>query len=357
MKPTLTSQDFLDFQNSSNNECLSSADPRALGSGYSRKIHFTVVGCHAFIITVSLILNGAICHVYRKGTVRKATFNALLVNLAVADIVTSLGMIPFIAVTPIMLRHLNQEVADVMCTVTVGQLIFWIGNATSIMTLCVISVNRYIVINHSMTAWDRLIKRSDIKKIMIAIPWIFGITLPLPNLPTRKFEWCSTLCSRQWPPYINGGAYSIATVFLGYVVPIGIMIYTLCASIHRLWFRPISEDWGIAVVRARKRVVVVLCTLIGVFVCWWTPFAVYWLLSTTTHVFPDGDAGYYPRTKVIYIVTMASLVNAAFNPIIYGLKSEDFRKAIKEEFSTSLRSRSPFIRTPLLWDGNAQDSA
>nr|QBL02605.1 neuropeptide-like GPCR [Tripedalia cystophora] len=297
-------------------------------TGFNPASETALKSIYIIIIATAILLNITILFAFTRRGIKLTALNLLLLSLVSADLFTAVGTCPYIAVHPRELAEYSERMADFLCSITFGQTLFWIGNSASVFTLCILSINRYLLINHPTKPLVFLVKRRRTSLAAATVGWLLGILLVLPNFFSRKFDHCTLTCPREWPLRFDDSTYAITTTILGYGVPVTALFYTFFATVRTMWFKKRPPGSDTAVRNSRRRVVILLGTFIFVFCCCWSPFVIYWILSRTTNFFPDGRAGHYARAKANHVTILISLCNSVVNPIVYGLQSPSIKNAL-----------------------------
>lgn len=286
----------------------------------------------AFVVVAVLGLtgNGFIFYLFASKRVKLTAFNVLLLNLSISDAIADISIWPYVFVDLKSFRGLDQSTADQLCFVTMGQMTYWIATVASLFTLTVISLSRYAFIHRPMKA--RFFNKRHASLIVVLMIWPVSFSMCLPSLFSLRYNEIYAVCERDWPKGIHGQAYSAITAVLGYVFPAVVMTFTFITTRQQLWLNNNNNIIRSACsVRRRKKASMLLGALVIAFFVCWGPFFVYWILSrTATSIFPQGPEGDYSRMRTILFVVLISLCNTVADPIIYGLRGEDFRKCLLE---------------------------
>ena len=303
---------------------------------YPKSVHYTLNTLYVLVTLCGLTGSGLVCLLFARKKVKHTSFNLLLLNLSIADIMADLSSYPYVFIDLVNLRKFPQKGANIGCTFTMGQTPFWIATVVSLFTLTYISITRYIAIAHPHKAsWFRK-KRSSV--CFMGIIWPLAFAILLPNFFSFQFDPVYALCYRKWPDGFSGKLYGLMTSLIGFAAPAAVMIFTFCSTATKLWGSKVLKQKGL---RKRRKVIFLLGCLILAFLICWGPFFVYWILSTSTgeKIFPGGPEGQIQRMRVIRVVVLLALTNTLADPLIYGLRSREFRKAFMETFGKTMSSR------------------
>ena len=301
--------------------------------------HF-VKFAYVIVAILGLTGNGFIFYLFASKRVRITAFNVLLLNLSISDAIADISIWPYVFVDLKSLRGLDQSTSDRLCFVTMGQMTYWIATVASLFTLTVISLSRYAFIRRPLQA--KFFNKRHASLIVVLMIWPVSLSMCLPNFFSLRYNEIYAVCERDWPKGIDGQVYSAVTAVLGYIFPMVVLMFTFIATRQQLWLINNNDVIRSACsIRRRKKASMLLGALVIAFFVCWSPFFVYWILSrTATSIFPDGPEGDYSRMRIILFVVLVSLCNTVADPIIYGLRGEDFRKCLLE-----MKNSIPYFAT------------
>ena len=274
--------------------------------------------------------NGLVLFLIAAKRVERTVFNTLLVNLSCADIIADISLYPYIFVD---LREFNTNPLQgrLLCNFTVGLTVFFTCTGVSLQTLTIISVNRYMCINHPL----RFEWQQGRKSALCSIPvtWLISTMVMVPNYVSfvHKSKW--GVCKREWPQSFNGTAYTLITSLLGLLAPMIVLVYTYTATVITMRSRRSEPRSGDIIRVNRQKTVRLLGWLIVLFSVCWVPFFIYWVLSRAVSIFSEGYNGDYQRMRAIRLTIIAAAANTVADPVIYALFSERYRTALRMLFN------------------------
>lgn len=300
-------------------------------------ILFAVVGNILVILSV-------MCH----RNLRTVT-HYFIVNLAVADLLISAIVLPFSAILEIMDRWVFGRVfcniwaaVDVLCC------------TASIMSLCVISVDRYIGVSYPLRYPTIMTKRRALLAVMLL--WVLSVIISIGPLfgwkePAPEDE---TICKITEEP-----GYAIFSAVGSFYLPLAIILVMYCRvyvvahresqglreghktekthsehvilRMHR-GNAQVSEDEALRSSKTfalrllkfsrEKKAAKTLGIVVGCFVLCWFPF---FLALPIGSMFP----AYRPSETVFKITFWLGYFNSCINPIIYPCSNQEFKKAFQ----------------------------
>ncbi|XP_068676675.1 QRFP-like peptide receptor [Montipora foliosa] len=203
---------------------------------------------------------------------------------------------------------------------------------TSIMTLVVISFERRKAV---VTPFEvRMGASEGTHRNLIAAIWLTGFMTASPLLHAYEVETTksgSLICSND--PFGDPGRqvyYSIHAVCI-FIVPLTYMIYAQRTIFKTLRSRvfPIQNSFTTASTDRHRKVAKTLAALTVAFTVCWAPF----IIVRTLMYFYLTDGGYYWRACQLLI-----FLNAALDPILYGIYGENVRGHFQYFFRRIRRS-------------------
>nr|XP_061804075.1 alpha-1A adrenergic receptor-like [Nerophis lumbriciformis] len=316
---------------------LSVIKPVVLGLVLGVFIVFGVVGNILVILSV-------VCHRHLR-----TVTHYFIVNLAVADLLLSSTVLPFSAIFEILERWVFGRVfcnvwaaVDVLCC------------TASIMSLCVISVDRYIGVSYPLRYPAIMTKRRALLAVMLL--WVLSVIISIGPL----FGWKEpapddeSVCKITEEP-----AYAIFSAVGSFYLPLAIVLVMYCRvyvvarresqglregqkteksdsefvilRIHR-GNTTVSDDealrrrthFALRLLKfsREKKAAKTLGIVVGCFVLCWLPF---FLVLPISSIFP----AYRPPDIVFKITFWLGYFNSCINPIIYPCSNQEFKKAFQ----------------------------
>ncbi|XP_013867515.1 alpha-1A adrenergic receptor [Austrofundulus limnaeus] len=316
---------------------LSMVKTVALGTILGVFILFGVIGNILVILSV-------VCHRHLR-----TVTHYFIVNLAVADLLLSSTVLPFSAIFEILDRWVFGRVfcnvwaaVDVLCC------------TASIMSLCVISVDRYIGVSYPLRYPSIVTKRRALLAVMLL--WALSVVISIGPLfgwkePEPEDE---SICKITEEP-----GYAIFSAVGSFYLPLTIILVMYCRvyvvahresqglreghkteksdseqvilRMHR-GNTTVSEDEAL---RSRthfalrllkfsreKKAAKTLGIVVGCFILCWLPF---FLVLPIGSIFP----AYRPSDTVFKITFWLGYFNSCINPIIYPCSNQEFKKAFQ----------------------------
>lgn len=280
----------------------------------------------SILILTSIVGNSIVCFVVIRNRDMRTPINCLIVNLAVADVVYSLFLIPMVILTHIS-SHPEGISGKVLCTLLTDGILAWVGAASSLITLTAIAFERYYAVIYPHGNKGDLSMRKV--KLIIFGSWVFAFVFQLPQLLKKEFNRKINphLCINTWSEkWVNRGFFLAWLVF--FVVCTTLMAGLYSRIVHALWFKREQDNsvtchqQGVLKVRKRVTLMVVVVTVI---------FAICWGIDSVMHLIADVIS-YDIGPLAIPIAHTMVMFNSAVNPFAYALINQRFRQKIMEMF-------------------------
>lgn len=303
------------------------------------------------VFVVAVTGNSLVIYLIRSiREMRRIPFNYFMINMATADIVSALFTVPvslnYIFFGP---RWIPGIAGVVLCRFANFGL--HISIATSIFTLTLMAVDRYLLIVRTMN--KSLTFRSV--KLSVLGTWLCAAAVFSTELYKYTIIYHPTLgpiCTVDWYfPYLNmTGVWSpeseqaalIVKFILCYALPLPVLFTAYFLIMWRLWKRKnrgqFSDDKQVMnkITVQNRKVVQMLLTVL-------TAFAICWLPVYIVHFFET----FGETQQLLLSATVKQLffflahANSAINPCIYLSFIQKFRNAIQRRYTSKISRGIP----------------
>ncbi|KAJ7379087.1 hypothetical protein OS493_018885 [Desmophyllum pertusum] len=314
-----------------------------------------VISAYAIIFLFSFVGNSLIIHIVRTRTsIRQNSFNWLLVNTAVADLLDVITASAFSV--PFFLCE-NCWISGVIGTILCKLIPFLldVSICVSIWTLTIIAADRYlaIVCTGCQTQKKPLSSRAVVRSI-IAV-WLLAGLIFSGDLYKYKVEEAEeeeeefAVCSHQWHvdselSDILYQAEMIVKVVIAYAVPLVIMVVLYSLIVNFLWKHkpPGNTDQNQQAHAKRTRnfraVIKMLMTAVAVFALCWLPVHV-------CHIMSEFYKDSYNDIPLIAkgLLYWLAHANAAIHPWLFITFSENLRREAKGISQSIYKETSMFL--------------
>ena len=294
------------------------------------KIAMTTV--YAAIFFVALAGNSLMIHIIRKLPGKPSRTNLLLINMAVADLLIALSVLPF----AVYLYYTSGSwfsgpVAEVLCKFT------WLGShvalAGSITTLVAMAVERFLAIVYLRKAPLR-----KVRWVSLAI-WLFSLLVmsPVGAVATVNKANNTSRCRRNWSvlgdPQPAEQIFYTFSFFAMYAVPCILMAVLYAMIGRKLWRRQVPGDANCEqnrkiVQNSRRRVIRLLVAIVSVFALCWLPIQVMNMIAA----FKIELLRQIP-SNINFVLYLLGYSNCAINPCLCLALNSKFRLAFVNMFT------------------------
>lgn len=233
---------------------------------------------------------------------------------------------------------------------------YFITGYASILSLCVISVDRLIAVKNPL-AYVNIVTRKRVVFALVLI-WIDCVVvslLPFIPLPGKQTYECNYNPTRWWSVMVI-----VTNVLIPFLFIVICYMYIYCiARTHLQRIKSERKSVRGSLVtdsndkrkqrkqRKESKANVTIMIVIGLFIVCWFPSSIYYFLQMVCpHCFPESFTG-STRDLVNALVKLLTFTSSLSNPIIYCWRSVEFRRAFIKivtrktiNFAESLRSRS-----------------
>ncbi|KAM7361418.1 opsin Rh1-like [Cochliomyia hominivorax] len=282
--------------------------------------------------TISWCGNGVVIYIFSTTKSLRTPANLLVINLALSDFGIMITNTPMMGIN---LFYETWVLGPLMCDIYAG-----LGSAfgcSSILSMCMISLDRYNVIVKGMAGQPMTIKLAIIK---IAIIWImssFWAIAPVLGWSRYVPEGNLTSCGidyleRDWNPR----TYLIFYTIFVYFLPLFLICYSYwfiiaAVSAHEKAMREQAKKMNVKSLRssedadksAEGKLAKVALVTISLWFMAWTPYTIINALGLFEY------EGLTPLNTIWGACFAKSA--ACYNPIVYGISHPKYRVALKEK--------------------------
>ena len=311
---------------------------------YPTSLKVGMTAAYALSFAVALIGNLVGLCVIRNASTVKSTTNLLIVNMAVADLMVALVVMP-LSVSYLYIQQLwfGGLFGQITCKLAYYTLPMSI--AASIFTLVVISIDRFFAVCHP----TRQLNYARKPKVLTALIWFCASFLMLPFLflfQVNEYDGGRLhVCAVQWSWDKTTNlaetrrihkTFIIAQFILLYAAPLLFISFANFRVCRVLWLRKrhagSNSDVRPKRENAKWKITRLLLAMVLVFALCWLPVQVIhyyrFVKSGTDHLFISDTAA--------FILLWVSHTNSAINPCLYIALNGNFRreffKAVKMLF-------------------------
>ncbi|KAM6295166.1 LOW QUALITY PROTEIN: putative G-protein coupled receptor 25 [Aegotheles albertisi] len=286
---------------------------------------------YSFIFLLGLMGNLFVIVLLAKKGGGKRVVDTFVLNLAVADVI-------FVCTLPLWVaagaRGNRWLLGEGLCKVSSYAIA--VNRCSSILFLTALSVERYLVIRKVLDT--KMTGSQGHVRVTCGVIWVASLLLGAQSLLYRRLD--GDDC---WDE--DGEDFSLAMVFLTFLLPLGIISFCYCSIYCRLQ-RHVRLGRG---VRRSHRAIV---TIVTAFLCSWLPLnacKVLLFLAKGTLVLSQGQE--VALRWVVAASTCLAFVNSCVNPLLYALMDGRCR------LRCPLGARSPGTGPAAVVTSSATDSS
>ncbi|XP_003462872.2 neuropeptides B/W receptor type 2 [Cavia porcellus] len=280
---------------------------------------------YSVICAVGLTGNMAVIYVILRAPKMKTVTNVFVLNLAVAD-----GLCILVLPTNIA-EHLLQHwpFGEPLCKLVLA--IDHYNIFSSIYFLAVMSIDRYLVV--LATVQSRRVPQRTQRgaKVASLCVWLCVTIMVLPffsfaHVYSNELQVPSCGLSFPRPERAWFQASRIYTLMLGFVLPVCAICVLYVDLLRRLQAMQLHSG-AKALGKAKRKVTILVLTVLAVCLLCWTPFHLSSVVALTTDM---------PQTSFVigisYTITSLTYVNSCLNPFLYAFLDDSFRKNFRTLF-------------------------
>uniref|UniRef100_A0A8C6UFT3 5-hydroxytryptamine (serotonin) receptor 7c n=1 Tax=Neogobius melanostomus TaxID=47308 RepID=A0A8C6UFT3_9GOBI len=243
--------------------------------------------------------------------------NYLLVSLAVADLSVAIVVMPFVIVTD--LTGGKWLFGEVFCNIFIAMDVMCC--TASIMTLCVISVDRYLGITRPLTYPAR--QNGQLMAKMIMGVWLVAASITLPPF----CGWAKNVHTAGVCLISQDFGYTIYSTAVAFYIPMLVMLvmyYKIFRAARKSG--PPGVRKNISIFKREQKAATTLGVIVGVFAVCWLPF---FILSTARPFICGVECSCVP-IWLERILLWLGYANSLMNPFIYAFFNRDLRSTYRD---------------------------
>ncbi|XP_017567910.1 delta-type opioid receptor-like [Pygocentrus nattereri] len=279
-----------------------------------------ITAVYSVVFVVGLVGNCLVMFVIIRYTKMKTATNIYIFNLALADALVTTTM-PFQS-TDYLLN--TWPFGEIVCKVFIS--IDYYNMFTSIFTLTMMSVDRYVAVCHPVKALD--FRTPLMAKCINVGIWVLSSAAGVPAmvLGGTQTNNGTTECALQFPdPYEYWDTLMKICVFVfAFIVPV--LIISVCYSLMLLRLRSVRLLSGSREKdRNLRRITRLVLVVVAAFIICWTPIHIFILLKAIVAI---------PETTTVmaayFLCVALGYTNSSLNPILYAFLDENFKRCFKD---------------------------
>jgi hypothetical protein len=288
---------------------------------------------HVFVLLAAVTGNSFVIHLVRTKNKMKVSFNFLVVNMAMADMIDALCSVPSnITYLYVNTRWFPGFLGTFLCKVNYFLILVSILVSTTTMT--VIAIERYLATTQVL---KRPLSLSAVKRV-IAVIWILACLMSVNELIKMNVDnyygEYHCIVNYSWKEY-----YIIEMIIkfaVTYAFPVWTMTILYSVIVCLLWKKaPVGEDineYNRRLHKQKKGIIKKLVTIVTIFALCWLPVHVIHFLGS----FHYDLYVCLPKWVVLVFYWLAH-ANSAINPFLYLMLTKNSRALFKAHLSGIIR--------------------
>uniref|UniRef100_A0A672T060 Delta-type opioid receptor-like n=1 Tax=Sinocyclocheilus grahami TaxID=75366 RepID=A0A672T060_SINGR len=305
-------------------------EPNPVKSPAGIIIAMSITALYSVICVVGLLGNILVMYGVVRYTKLKTATNIYIFNLALADALAT-STLPFQSAKYLMN---TWPFGELLCKIVIA--IDYYNMFTSIFTLTMMSVDRYIAVCHPVRALEF---RTPIKaKIINVCIWILSSAVGVPIMimaVTKVTNQGATVCMLKFPDpdWYWDTVTKICVFIFAFVVPV--LVITICYGLMILRLRSVRIFSGSKEKdRNMRRITRMVLVIVAAFIICWTPIHIFIIVKTLVDINQKN-----PFVIASWHLCIAlGYTNSSLNPVLYAFLDENFKRCFRD-FCPPFRTR------------------
>ncbi|XP_010871915.1 opioid receptor, delta 1a isoform X2 [Esox lucius] len=281
-----------------------------------------ITALYSIICVVGLLGNVLVMYGVVRYTKMKTSTNIYIFNLALADALAT-STLPFQSAKYLMG---TWAFGEVLCKVVIA--IDYYNMFTSIFTLTMMSVDRYIAVCHPVKAMEF---RTPAKgKIINVLIWVLSSAIGVPIMVmavTKTKPDGQVMCMLKFPnpDWYWDTVTRICVFIFAFVVPV--LVITICYGLMILRLRSVRLLSGSKEKdRNMRRITRMVLVIVAAFIICWTPIHIFIIIKTMVEIDSKN-----PYVKASWHLCIAlGYMNSSLNPVLYAFLDENFKRCFRD---------------------------
>ncbi|XP_035735400.1 neuropeptide Y receptor type 1-like isoform X1 [Vespa mandarinia] len=288
--------------------------------------------CYGSISVLAIVGNSLVMWVVTTTRRMQNMTNFFIANLALADIIIGLFVIPFQFQAALLQRW---NLPHFMCAFCPFVRILCVN--VSVFTLTAIAVDRHRAILKPLSASPTKLKA----RIIIAGIWMLATALATPmalalrvimipeNMTSGRYH-LKPFCHNENMSENSMLTYRALLVFLQYMTPLSIISVVYARMARTLWGSRApgnaEDSRDAAFMKNKKKVIKMLVIVVVLFAICWLPLQSYNVLEYTY-----SEVNQYQYINIIWFCCdWLAMSNSCCNPFVYGIYNEKFKREFQQ---------------------------
>ena len=297
-----------------------------------------ITAAYAVTILLALTGNSLLIFIVRKRPETRTLTSCLFVNMAAADLLVALVVMPVSLATPYTKgKWLPGLVGHVTCKFVYYS--FFVSLTASILSLVAMAVDRFLAVRFPLRRFERF-RRA---RVVISVIWLSSMVfmIPIGVIMSLEGSYCEFRFSQFGEIRKSVRGFYTYLFLLIYLLPLFVITILYGLVCHKLWLRKTPGFLTSEIEQrndvTKRKVVCRLVIIVVVFaLCWLPAQAFHMILAFNFKLYEDLP------TYVMSLCFWVGHANSAVNPWLYMALNDKFQRAICN-IVHSKPSRSPLV--------------
>ncbi|XP_028513120.1 nociceptin receptor-like [Exaiptasia diaphana] len=313
-----------------------------------QSVDIVFAGLYLLVQVFGLTGNALVITVVRKSRSMYTTTNVLLVNLAVADILTLVTCPRNGYLLAITLDHPKGLGGDILCKFLTGNAIVGISMTVSSVTLTVLALERYRALLRPLNR-HLVVSLENVQYVISGI-WIMSLIVNIPDFIENKYSdrFVKCVCPFSLEVVKDSTVHVACTVFFIGIVPFLVLAFCYTQILRGIFFTKeiCSQTMNFQDLENKKRLARLLLSVTIAFYICYIPYGAYfvYLLIQQRKIIIQYYDTHYLLLKLFEFLLVCS---CTLNPILYAFQSSNYRNGFKEACSCCCTRKKIRLRTSI----------
>lgn len=292
------------------------------------KVELSLAVIYSIIVALGITGNSLVINVVRRNRHMRTITNVMLVNLAVADILSLIWSLPK-RYFDIIERHPTGEEGIWLCKFFTASNMAGITLSVSVYTLSLLAVERYHSIVQSFKP-PRIHENNVV--YVLAATWVTASVAQIPAFIETTFNEVTCTCESPWTNKEAARSMRntvIVIITLSIFLPIIVISFCYALIINALHKNTSARTFDPRDLQSKKKIVKLLIAVTLMFYACFLPFGLYMMILASKYVdglSPDGKIVLWNGFEAVKCLMYTS---SCLNPVLYAFQSSNYRNGFK----------------------------
>ena len=319
----------------------SSTEAQSCFSGNDENVEITLAVIYSIITVLGIAGNSLVINVVQQNRHMRTITNIMLVNLAVADILSLIWSLPK-RYFDVIDSHPSGETGIWLCKLFTANNMAGITLGVSVYTLILLAVERYNSVVQPFKA--PRIHENNVVHALVAT-WVIASVLQIPAFVETTFNEVTCHCESPWTN--KDAAQSmrdavIVVVTMNAFFPMIVISFCYALIINALHFSKTTSarTYDPRDLQSKKKIVNLLIAVSLMFYTCFLPFGLYMMiLASNNYVDRLSSSGKVMFWNGFEAAKCLMYTSSCLNPVLYAFQSSNYRNGFKMSLQCLYRNR------------------